>query len=199
MLSGVHILTDIELLAIFIRSGNKKYTALDIALNLLKEFGTLSNILNASYLQLMVVNGVGPVIATQLCCIAEINKRAGRIDDIAINTPQDAVNLTTALFTKTSEKIIVVFLNARNIAVHKMIIAEGPYFEVVFDVGKIISEALRYFASKIYCIHNHPSGELTPSVDDVNAFNFLKIKCAQVNIKLLGCIIVNAQNKFKVF
>lgn len=199
MLNGVQSLTDVELLAIFIRSGNKKYTALDIALNLLKEFGTFSNILNASYVQLMVINGVGPVVATQLCCVSEIKKRAQQKINKIVKTPSDVINLTITHFTNYSEKVVVVFLNKQNIIIHTLVVAQGPRSEVVFDISKIISEALRYFAAKIYCIHNHPSGDLKPSRSDIDAFNFLKVKCDQVNIKLQGCIIVNNKNEFAVF
>ena len=176
MLYGAENLSNVELLAIILGSGTKDETSISLAQKVLK-LGENTEENNMRFLQdctideFRKIKGIGNVKAIRLKALTEITKRMSKPlgNDIIINSSQEAANLFIEELRYEKREIVkVVLLNSKNKVLRiKNVSLGGSNFAVV-DPKEILGEAIKLGATKIILVHNHPSGNPTPSTEDYN-------------------------------
>lgn len=172
---GPAALTDAELLAIIIRSGNQRQNVLQLAQSLIIHesggAGGLAFLLERSLEELMNHDGIGKVRAIQLKALIEIASRASadaRKPRQAIRTPQDAGRLVeTDMMNLPREELRAILLDIRNRVIRVIRIAEGGLSSSVISPRDLFREAVRANAAALILAHNHPSGDPSPSHEDI--------------------------------
>lgn len=194
---GVSTLSDAELLAIILRTGTKGMDATSLSCEVLKSYAGKDGVVglcNVGIHELMKIKGIGKVKAIQIQAIVELAKRLskGSISErksfsnpklIANYYMQDMMHLEV-------EKVLLVRLDNKCKLICDMIVSQGTVNSSVISPREIIIEALKHRAVFIVIIHNHPSGDPTPSNDDYNFTDRLKRAAEIVDIPLLDHIII---------
>ena len=198
--SGFASLSDKELLAIFIRSGTKALSALDIAESILKTHNSLDEICHLDIYDLMKVKGIKKAKAIEIAAIVEIVKRIGVEKGrkiVSIKNCDDVYNLfASEVENYSQEHFIVLFLNIKLSIIRKEVLFIGGENSAFIDVNLLFKKAIKYGAKKIICIHNHPSGDPFPSNEDVNLTNKIREVSKIVGVELLDHIIIGHKDYF---
>jgi len=168
---GAESLSNSELLAIILRSGVKGDTAIDVANRLLKRFdGQLREILSADLKELESTRGVGFTKAIQIKASFELAKRIFETDGEhqQVVFPQDVVNIMLPkLKFEKQEKLYILLLSGKNYLLSKKLVAIGGIDYNTFKPKEVLHIAVKYNASSIILVHNHPSGDPSPSKQDI--------------------------------
>lgn len=203
---GEQSLSDAELLAVIIRTGTQGESAVALARRLLSEFQYpegLLGLFRASVPELCNMKGIGTVKAVQLKCIGELSKRiakAGFGKQPVFAEPEDIASYyMEQMRHETRERAVIMMLNSRNRLLHEMVISTGTVSGSLVSPREIFLEALRYQAVSVCLIHNHPSGDPSPSREDVLITRRLKEAGEIIGIYLLDHIIIgdNTYNSMK--
>ena len=198
-LYGEKNLSNAELLAIIIKSGTKNETSVQIAQRILAlnqdpEIGELNFLRNITIEELKKIKGIGRVKAIQIKAICELSIRMSRISNykrIKINSSQQLANLVVQELSFMKKEIARLFLLNNNNEILKTIdISTGTNKSVDIIITDIIAEALKSEAPKIILVHNHPSGDATPSKVDIKTTDKLYNKAKMFGIELLDHIVV---------
>lgn len=194
---GAEVLTDEELLALILRCGTSKENILFLSKRIISYFGTLENLLNASQKELMEISGIKEAKAAQILAICELFKRVSlnNKEVIKISSPSDAASLVMNKMLHLKQEILkVLLLNKKNIIIGERDVFKGSLDSSIVHPREIFNVAIRNSAASIIICHNHPSGDSTPSKEDVNIT--LRIKeCGKIiGIELLDHIIVGNNN-----
>lgn len=192
--NGPTHLSDGELLAILINTGRKGFSSLDIANELLKSVESLKQLKALSINDLNKVKGIGLYKALILKAAFELGERmhSGSLDEkIQITSPQDVANFMMGKMEHlTQEKFIVLFLNSKNVVIKQKTMFIGTLNSSIVHPREIFSEAIKCASNAIVVLHNHPSGDTTPSKEDISATNRLR-ECGEIlGIDLLDHIII---------
>jgi DNA repair protein RadC len=168
---GPQALTNAELIAILLRVGVKGESAVDIGQRLLKKFGGLSGLHRAQFKELVNQHGIGDAKASQIKAAIELGRRLtleSPEERPTINSPADAAALVQyEMSALEQEHLRVMLLDRRNRVLETVEVYKGSVNSSQVRVGEIFKEAIRKNASAVIVIHNHPSGDPTPSPDDV--------------------------------
>jgi len=168
---GAESLSNSELLAIILRSGIKGDTAIDVANRLLKQYdGQLREILSADLKELESIKGVGFTKAIQIKASFELAKRIFEtdIEHQQVVFPQDVVNIMLPkLKFEKQEKLYILLLSGKNYLLSKKLVAIGGIDYNTFKPKEVLHIAVKYNASSIILVHNHPSGDPSPSKQDI--------------------------------
>lgn len=191
---GASHLSHAELLAILINTGRKGYSSLDIANELLKSIVNLKELKHLSINDLNKIKGVGLYKALTLKAAFELGERmhSGSVDDkIQINSPKDVADFMMGKMEHlTQEKFIALFLNSKNIIIKQKTIFMGTLNSVIVHPREIYSEAVKCASNAIIVLHNHPSGDTTPSLEDIKTTDRLR-ECGDIlGIQLLDHVII---------
>ena len=193
---GANKLSNAELLSIIIKTGTKEYTSIDLA-NKVLSLNTNSNIrgmLDCSIEEFMTVKGIGKVKAIQLTAIGELAKRMSKplnILNIKITSPNDVCNLLMdELKYEKREKVKVIILNAKNNILKIVDLGTGTTSIAIIDPKDVLLEVVKMGAPKMILIHNHPSGDPTPSIQDLRNTKRL-CECSKMfGVELLDHIVI---------
>lgn len=193
---GAAALSDSELLAIFLRTGVKGASAVDLARSLLKRFGRLSDLFCAALDDFHDIPGLGPAKYAQLQAVLEMARRALKEEmhrGDALNSPtavRDYLRLT--LQGREHEVFAVVFLDSQ----HRVIAAEelfrGTLSQTSVYPREVVKRALALNAAAVIFAHNHPSGVAEPSHADETLTRTLAQALALVDVKVLDHFVVAA-------
>lgn len=191
---GASHLSHAELLAILINTGRKGYSSLDIANELLKSIVNLKELKHLSINDLNKIKGVGLYKALTLKAAFELGERmhSGSVDDkIQINSPKDVADFMMGKMEHlTQEKFIALFLNSKNIIIKQKTIFMGTLNTAIVHPREIYSEAVKCASNAIIVLHNHPSGDTTPSLEDIKTTDRLR-ECGDIlGIQLLDHVII---------
>lgn len=197
---GSNSLSDAELLAIILRVGNPETTAIDLARKLLKEFGGFRGIDSKSVAQLCEVNGVGPAKAAQIKAALEIGKRLA-VEQVRgkgkVESSDDVFGMVSPHLRNLSREVFkVLLLTSRNTIIEEKIIFEGSLTESIVSPREIVKEALNQSAAAVVFVHNHPSGNPSPSEEDKRVTRHLKTACETVGISVLDHIIIGSDGYY---
>ncbi len=200
---GAESLSNAELLAIIIKTGTKEESSISIAqriLNLNKSVRTenLRFLQEIAIEEFMQIKGIGKVKALQLKAICELTKRISRpIDNkkSIIRTPKDVANLLMPeLKYEKREVAKVLILNIKNVVLRIVDISLGGSNFACIEPKDVLSEAIKMQAPKIILIHNHPSGDATPSQGDYRVTDRIFDAAQLLGIELLDHIILGDEN-----
>ena len=199
---GADRLANKELLAILLRTGNQQESALALAEKLLSRFDSLPGLATASYEELLAVHGVGPAKATDVLAAFELAKRLGesRMEfQGIINSPQDAAQLVLReLSLADKEHFMIIMLNTKHRVIAKKTISIGHLHASLVHPREMFKEAIRRSSAAVILVHNHPSGDLTPSKDDLTTTERLKDAGKVLGIDVLDHIIIG-DNRYLSF
>lgn len=196
-LYGAENLTMSELIAIIIKSGTKNLTSLDIARELLKDADDevgISFFKDISIEELKEKKGIGRVKAIQLKAVAEIASRASKPNSIIkkkIVTPEDVVKIIMpSLRYQKQEHVKTILLDCQNQIIKTITNNIGTTVSASFEPREIFREAIKSNAIKIILVHNHPSGDVSPSSSDILATKKVARFGEEFGIELLDHIII---------
>jgi len=168
---GPQFLKSEELLAILLRVGVSGENAVQVGQRLLHNFGGFTGLHRASFNEVCEQHGVGPAKAAQIKAALEIGYRLKleeRKENPPINSPDDAADLVMyEMSVLEQEELRVILLDTRNRMIDTITVYKGSLNSSQVRVGELFKEAIRRNAAGVIIIHNHPSGDPTPSPDDV--------------------------------
>ncbi len=197
---GEQYLTDTELLAILLGTGVRGESVLDLARRILHKFGGFPEMVHTDARSWREVKGLGDAKIAQIRSALEIGKRLfskTTETKIRVAKAQDVLNLLKGrLRGNKKEKFLVVLLNSKNFLIRTIEITEGGVAEVRPLIREVISKTLEYFADRVICVHNHPSGDPNPSAEDRAFTNDLIKAMDYVGIKFLDHVIIAEESYF---
>lgn len=207
-LNGEKSLSNAELLAIIIKNGTKEETSVQLAqkiLNLNKNLNMndLNFLRELTIEEFMQIKGIGKVKAIQLKAICELAIRMSRpinYKQITIRTPKDVSKLLmNELRYEKREIAKVIILNNKNIIVKIQDISLGGDNFAKIAVKDVIKEAVKMQAPKIILVHNHPSGDPTPSQSDYDITDKIYEAAQILGIQLLDHIVIGDMQYISIF
>ena len=201
---GPENLTEAELLAIIIRTGTREQSALQLAEQVLKlaryPREGLLGLYNVTLEELRSVKGIGQVKAVKLKCLAELSKRmsaATASEGISFHSSgQVACYFMEMLRHLTTECVILVCLDAKGQMIAEKRLSEGSVRMALISPREVFLEALECRAVNILLVHNHPSGDPTPSRADTDLTEILRELGEKMDIPLLDHIVIGDNRYF---
>lgn len=189
---GQSNLTILELLALIIGSGTKRFPVIKIAQQLQQQF-SLSSYSTLTLPQLLKIPGIGTSQASRLLACVELGKRIFTIPTlIQITGSEQAVSQASAIRHLQKEHLLGLYLNARQELVHQEVITIGGLNYTNVSPRDVYAPALPIPAAYIILIHNHPSGSAEPSQADLEVTERLEAAGQLLGIALLDHIIVTS-------
>lgn len=198
MARGAQALADAELLAIFIRTGVPGKTAVDVARELLRRFGGLRRLLDASRQELCSAPGLGAAKFVQLQAVLEMARRhlyeSLSAGDVLTNPGLTRHYLQAHLRDESREVFAALFLDNQ----HRVLAFETLFFGTIDGAAvhprEVVKHCLRHNAAAVIIAHNHPSGIAEPSQSDRRITERLRQGLALVDIRLIDHIVVGAND-----
>ncbi len=191
---GASSLSDAELLAIFLRTGVKGKSAVDLARELLDHFGGLRPLLEADHTQFCAAKGLGDAKFTQLQAVLEMSSRhlkAQLLRGDALTSPQLTRSyLSSQLRHYPHEAFGALYLDNRHRVIHFGILFTGTIDGASVHPREVVRDALKHNAAAVIFAHNHPSGIAEPSSADHNITRQLQKALELVDIRVLDHIII---------
>lgn len=191
---GLSSLSDVELLALIIRSGSKGASVFNIASSLLQKSQGMEGLPKLSLSQCMSIVGIKEAKALELLAVFEVVKRVQRnqvMEVSVVDHPSVLIEwLTSEMMDKTQEHFLVVYLNVQNQVVSYRTLFIGTLDRSIVHPREVFKEAVNNSASKIIVVHNHPSGSLKPSQQDIDVTNLLMEAGKMMGIPLLDHLII---------
>jgi DNA repair protein RadC len=191
---GAQALSDAELLAIFLRTGIKGKTAVDLARDLLAEYGSLRALLQADQKQFCKTLGLGPAKFAQLQAVLEMARRhlyETLQRDTVLRNPQDTRDFLLARLRDYAHEVFAcLFLDNRHRVIQFEELFRGTIDGASVHPREVVKRALHHNAAAVIFAHNHPSGVAEPSRSDETLTTRLKDALALVEVRVLDHIIV---------
>lgn len=186
-------------MAVLVRIGKKGQSAEDLGRKILTQFNGISGIDRAHVEELLSVSGMGIAKAAQLKAAIEIGKRI-RMQDFRprnfANAAELAIYIRPKFEGKRHELFLAILLDGQNQLLAERTIAEGIPTQATVYIRRVMEEALRVSASAFVVVHNHPSGNPTPSPGDDDTTHDLKHAADLLNLILIDHIIIGSGNSY---
>ena len=203
MLYGEDSLSDAELLAIILKSGTKNANSLDIAREILHgNHNNLLNLYDLSYRDLTQIAGVGQVKAIQLKAVAELSKRIARTRSgyhLRMEKPETIADYYMEQMRHAKEEqLVCAFFDTKCNFIGDVIVSKGSVNQAYVSPREIFRHAFDYEAVLIILLHNHPSGDPTPSEDDIRITRRIEKGAVILELNLVDHIIIG-DNKYYSF
>lgn len=201
LLKGRNSLSDSELLAIIMGSGSKDETAVELARKILSSVNNSWHQLSQlSTKELMKFKGIGEAKAISIIAVLEIGRRRAVQDiperAVVINSNDAYLLLKHQLSDLRTEEFWGIFLNQSNKVIHIAQLTQGGISQSIVDVRILFKTALDHFSTGVIIAHNHPSGSLKPSKEDLHITQKIKEAGKILSIQLLDHIIITQNSYF---
>lgn len=201
---GVNNLSNEELLAIILKTGSKNKNVKELASNILAKFKDIRELKNIRVNSLTSIEGIGKVKALELISAIELGRRVYEDTSYgemaSLTNPIDIINYFNYLFKdEKQECFYVIYLDSKKKFIDKKMICKGILDKSLIHPRDIFKEAYLLSASSFICIHNHPSGDATPSNEDINITNHLKEIGILHGIGLVDHIIIGNNNYYSFY
>ncbi|MBU1145429.1 MAG: DNA repair protein RadC [Firmicutes bacterium] len=190
---GAENLSTFELLAIILRVGCKNQSAIEVAKSILHETNELSDLKTKTITELANITGVGKAKAIAILASIELGKRVlnPKMDFIKISSPNDVFNLLkNELMNLKQEVLIVLFLDLKTNLIAQKQIFVGSLNQSLIHPREVFKFAVKYSAFQIIMVHNHPSGDPEPSMQDLQVTKIFKEAGDMLQIKLIDHVII---------
>ena len=202
---GPKSLSDAELLAIIIRSGSSDEHCVELAdkiLSVNSKTSSLLNLCNLSFEDLIKIKGIGKVKALQIKAVFEISKRISKTvkrKSLILNNPKTIADyFYEELRHLDREVVILLMVDSAGSLIKEKVMTKGTVNASLLSPREIFCDALKEGAVNIILLHNHPSGEVSPSKMDINCTMKVKEAGEIIGIRLLDHIIIG-DNKYLSF
>ncbi|MFJ7753268.1 RadC family protein [Peribacillus muralis] len=191
---GPQSLSNQELLALLLRTGTREESVLQLAGRLINSFKGLRLLKEATVEELTGIKGIGEAKAIHILASVELGRRINRLNDqdrYVIRSPEDGANYCMEEMRFLSqEHFVCLYLNTKNQVLQKTTVFIGSLNASIVHPREVFKEAFRRSAASIICLHNHPSGDPTPSREDIEVTKRL-VECGRIiGIEVLDHIII---------
>ena len=190
---GIESLNNIELLALVLRTGNKQESAIELAQRVINEIGGVRYLHDINYYQLIQIKGIKQAKAIEVLAIIEIAKRLDKqpVAMSAIKEPRDGYELLkNQLMFEQQEKVIVLCLNSRLEVIKEKTVFIGGNNISIISGRELFKEALICGSNRVMVVHNHPSGNPEPSIEDIEATERLYSMAKELDIDVVDHLII---------
>lgn len=197
--NGPQSLSNHELLALLLGTGSREESVLQLANRMLAQFEGLRLLKDATLEELTQIKGIGMAKAIHVLAAVEVGRRIAShtLDErYVIRSPEDGAKyLMNEMRFLTQEHFVCLYLNTKNQVIHKQTIFIGSLNASIVHPREVFKEAVRRSAASVICLHNHPSGDPTPSREDIEVTKRLAESGKIVGIELLDHLIIG-ENKY---
>jgi len=198
---GVNALSNSELLAILLRTGVKGKSAIDLARQMLNQFGTFRNMSHTDVREWKKFKGLGPAKIAQIMAALEIGRRFRDVEisnlKQKIDKAEDIYNILMPQMRDLKTEVFkVVYLNNNNSIIDISDAATGTINQAVPITREIMHEALQKFAAAIICAHNHPGSNASPSPEDKKFTNEISAAGKLLGVKVMDHIIIGEDDYY---
>lgn len=195
---GIETLSNAELLAILLRTGTQELSVIELAYKILSFFDGIKGLANTNYTELSQIKGLKSAKALSLLAMIEFSKRINYqiSDSQMINSVQNVFELwEPKLRNELQEKCIIILLNSRHCLIKAVELFKGGLTRADIHPRDIFREAVKANAASLILVHNHPSGDPTPSKADIEITTSIARLGRELGITVLDHIIIG-QGKF---
>ncbi|MED3832074.1 RadC family protein [Peribacillus frigoritolerans] len=191
---GPQSLSNQELLALLLRTGSREESVLQLSGRLINSFKGLRLLKEASVEELTVIKGIGEAKAIQILASVELGRRINNLNDqdrYVIRSPEDGANYCMEdMRFLSQEHFVCLYLNTKNQVLQKTTVFIGSLNASIVHPREVFKEAFKRSAASIICLHNHPSGDPSPSREDIEVTKRL-VECGKIiGIEVLDHIII---------
>ena len=201
---GPHYLSDAELLSVILRTGSRGENALSLAQRLLEQppVRGLTGLYHMTAEELCSIRGIGRVKAVQLLCIAELSRRIARENahqGLRFQDPQSVADYYMEDYRhEEQEKVLLLMLSSKGLLIGEKVVSIGTVNSAVISPRDIFLYAFQHHAVSVILMHNHPSGNPSPSPEDIELTRRIR-QCGELlDIELLDHIIIGDQCSFSM-
>lgn len=197
---GPEALSKSDLLAILLGSGIKGTNVQQLSQQIIKKFG--KDFLNITVDDLQEIPGIGQAKALQIASAISLVKRFytdDQTNEIKISNSQDVISLTYDLRDKKKEHLVCLYLNARNILLKKEVISVGLLDKTLLHPREIFYPATELNAASVILVHNHPSGDSTPSEKDVEIVEKIAQAGEIMGISVIDFVIISEKGNYSFY
>lgn len=187
---GADGLSNCELISILLGSGVEGKSVFDVSKRVEKIIVKYTAVDSSSITELQKIKGIGKVKAQRIIVALELGRRMYDRNLSKILSTRDVWLMTRSMLKECNERVIALYLNGRNQLLDSKEIASGGGNSTSIDMRLLIKRALELMASGIILVHNHPSGNLSPSNADIVATKTVRSACDLMGIKLLDHVII---------
>ncbi|MCJ0930725.1 RadC family protein [Virgibacillus halodenitrificans] len=191
---GASHLSNQELLAILLGSGTKEESVMALANRVLMHFEGLKLLNDATIEELTAIKGIGKAKGVLILSAIELGKRMNRykpVERYVIRSPEDGADyVMEEMRSLHQEHFVVLFLNTKNQIIHRQTIFIGSLNASIVHPREVYREAVKRSAASIIVAHNHPSGDPTPSQEDIQVTRRLTESGKMIGIELLDHLII---------
>jgi DNA repair protein RadC len=191
---GSQALSNAELLAILLRTGTYSESAVTLAQRILSECGDFRSLVDMSKDQLTQIKGIGNAKALQIQASIELGRRLARSthnEAVTIRSPESVANLMREeLRYLQKEHFVCLFLNTKNHVIGQETLSMGSLNASIVHPREVFRAAIKRSSASIICVHNHPSGDPTPSPEDIQLTHRLVEAGSIIGIEVIDHIII---------
>ena len=192
---GIEMLSDIELLALILRTGTKKLNCMQLCRKVLDAGGgTLAGLYGKTEKELQKIQGIGPVKAVKIICICELARRIARTkrsyDESLDTADKIAERYMEEMRHLKEERVVLLLLDIKCRLIKELTISIGTVNQSFLRPREVFVQALKYEAVNLVLLHNHPSGDPTPSRADIQITDMILEVSKLVGIPLVDHIVI---------
>jgi DNA repair protein RadC len=198
---GIETLSNVELLALIIRTGNKSENVLQLAQRILKEAGGIQHLTELNYALLTSIKGIKKAKAIELLSVIELTKRiqSQPLEKLCLNNPEKIYNyMKNKMMFLNQEHFVVLCLDVKCQLIKEKTLFIGTINMSIIDEREIIKEALLTNSVALVLCHNHPSGDSTPSDPDLMITKQIVNAAKMMNIEILDHIIIGKNEYYSI-
>ena len=192
---GVNMLSEAELLAIILNTGTKNENVINMSHRLISTYG-VDKLSTCSLKELQSIKGIGKAKACRIHAIFELNKRIKtKYTGIIIKTPNNVFDyLSAKMSSLDKEHFVVLHLNSKNMILKEETVSIGTLNSALIHPREIFKSAIKESSNSIILVHNHPSGDATPSPEDYDITSRLIEAGKLIDISVLDHIVIGKDN-----
>lgn len=201
---GAENLSNEELLSIILKSGTKRKSVKELSIDILKEIGEIKNLRNITKETLQKIEGVGMVQALTILSVIELGKRvyleSSYDKKVILNSSSNIFEyMKYQLWDKKQEYFYCLYVNSKKELLERKLLFMGTVNRSIVHPREVFKHAYLCSASGIICVHNHPSGDISPSKEDIRLTNSL-VEIGKLNgIPIIDHIIIGNDNYYSFY
>lgn len=198
--SGIATLSNVELLAVILRTGSKKESVMDLASRLLCEIGGIENLRFVSYNTLTALKGIKAAKAIEILAAVELARRmqVKRPEANIVRSPQAVYDFLSDMQSLRQEHFVILILDNRHRIIARKTLFIGSVNASIIDVREIFVQVLSANGVALIVAHNHPSGEAIPSPQDLDVTKEIRRAAKMMNVELLDHIIIGHDQYYSI-
>jgi len=197
---GPSVLSDAELLAVILKTGNKDENVIDMSNRLISKYG-FDKLSMCSLTELQEINGIGSAKASQILALFELNKRHSysKTQGKPIKTAKDVFeHCSPKLSSLDREHFMILHLDTKNRVIKDEIVSVGALTGTIAHPREVFKSAIKESAHSVILVHNHPSGDPAPSDEDLKMTERLLEAGEILGIKVLDHVIVGKEEWYSI-